>query len=548
MNRTRTLYQFAAVLLVLVMALPREILAQAVPIFASGIKVGGTIASKNTTTFLLTSDAAITGGVDTGIVARVLANFSSNDRVFLVQDASGPTDLFWVYGDGRIESLAGMLATGLTLSTSNITWTSGNNDPDITSNASAGGGAGTAGLNLRVIQDFGVNDRVLRVSDNGGTTLFEVYGDGTAGAQGDVIAGDDLFMVGDRITLGAVGSAVVIDGLYTGTGTAAYNFESAMAAGAVDITKPAYLFDVQANLGSGDYHSTWRDTNTTVLMSLTGAGVLSMGTSPAGGAQIGTTGFTLITRAAIRSALSGVITFTNSAANDLDQATFGPDAAADIGVVTLSLQNTGVDGNRLLCNTAASGLVDRGCIFQVVGDLGSSDIAFEFLDNNGASTLFKVAGDGGVTAPGNFVLGASSFTVFGSGSKSNITEGSAQSILLVNLPASAHFGATVHYTVTDSATDFIARSGIIQIQGANKAGVETCTIATTRDQETEDGSSAAVSGGALTLTYTWTLTTTPTNGCNLALNAASSAGANTYDIAWTITLNGTSSSITVVPQ
>jgi hypothetical protein len=99
----------------------------------------------------------------------------------------------------------------------------------------------------------------------------------------------------------------------------------------------------------------------------------------------------------------------------------------------------------------------------------------------------------------------------------------------------------------DDGTDLIVRNGSIQIQGANKAGTTTCTVLSTRDQETEDGSSAAVTGGALTLTYTWTNVVSTVN-CDLSLNAASNAGANTYDISYTIHQTGSSTGTTITPQ
>jgi hypothetical protein len=88
-------------------------------------------------------------------------------------------------------------------------------------------------------------------------------------------------------------------------------------------------------------------------------------------------------------------------------------------------------------------------------------------------------------------------------------------------------------------------NGSIQVQGANKAGTTVCTILSTRDQETEDGSSAVVTGGALTLTYTWTNVVSTVN-CDLSITAASNAGANTLDIYWkaVVTTDSTATAIT----
>lgn len=133
-------------------------------------------------------------------------------------------------------------------------------------------------------------------------------------------------------------------------------------------------------------------------------------------------------------------------------------------------------------------------------------------------------------------------------SKSNITEGSAQAILRIALPDSSQYGMTVFYTITDSdGTDFIARTGSVKVQGVQKSGTATCTINTAQDQETEDGSQFAASGGAFTLTYTWT-NAASTSNCDLSLNAASSAGTNTFDITYTAQITGTSASITATPQ
>jgi hypothetical protein len=134
------------------------------------------------------------------------------------------------------------------------------------------------------------------------------------------------------------------------------------------------------------------------------------------------------------------------------------------------------------------------------------------------------------------------------GSKTAITEASAVSIIRVGIPTSTNvYGMTVFYTVYDiNGANYVARTGSVKVQGGNSGGTATCTINTTQDQETEDGSQIATSNAA-TLTYTWTNAATTTN-CDLQLNAASSEGVNTYAITWNAVLTGNSSSITITPQ
>src|SRR5574341_606767 len=146
-------------------------------------------------------------------------------------------------------------------------------------------------------------------------------------------------------------------------------------------------------------------------------------------------------------------------------------------------------------------------------------------------------------------LQTSSAEIMLGGVKTNITEAAAQVIARITLPTSGVYGALVTYTVSDqnATPDFVVRNGSIQVQGANKAGTATCTILATRDQETEDGSSAAVTGGALTLTYTWT-NVANTTSCDLSLNGASNAGVNTYDISYTVHITGATFGTTITPQ
>lgn len=134
------------------------------------------------------------------------------------------------------------------------------------------------------------------------------------------------------------------------------------------------------------------------------------------------------------------------------------------------------------------------------------------------------------------------------GSKTAITEASAQAIVRVGIGTSTNvYGMTLFYTIYDiNGANYVTRTGSVKVQGGNSSGTATCTINTTQDQETEDGSQVATSNAA-TLTYTWTNVVSTTN-CDLSLNAASSEGANTYAITWTAVLNGNSSGITITPQ
>ncbi len=134
------------------------------------------------------------------------------------------------------------------------------------------------------------------------------------------------------------------------------------------------------------------------------------------------------------------------------------------------------------------------------------------------------------------------------GSKTAITESSGVAIVRVGIGTSTNvYGMTVFYTIYDiNGANFVTRTGSVKVQGGNSSGTATCTINTTQDQETEDGSQVATSNAA-TLTYTWTNAASSTN-CDLTLNAASSEGANTYAIVWTAVLTGNASGITITPQ
>lgn len=138
--------------------------------------------------------------------------------------------------------------------------------------------------------------------------------------------------------------------------------------------------------------------------------------------------------------------------------------------------------------------------------------------------------DGGSANAGTSIIGLH-------GQFKNLTESSATNVVQIPVASGSFVGGVLNYTVVASdGTDHQARSGTIQFQMVNKAGTETCTIATTRDQETEDGSSIAASAG--TLTYTWTTDTTPSNACNLALNAVSSLSQTTLRIYYLVNVNG----------
>lgn len=134
------------------------------------------------------------------------------------------------------------------------------------------------------------------------------------------------------------------------------------------------------------------------------------------------------------------------------------------------------------------------------------------------------------------------------GFKTAITEASDVPIVRFGLPTSTNvFGATVTYTVYDiNGSNYVARTGLVKIQGGNASGTVLCTVNTAQDAESEDGSQI-VTSNAYTLTYTWTQATSTTN-CDLRLNAASSAGVNTYAITWTAVFNGNSNAITVTAQ
>lgn len=134
------------------------------------------------------------------------------------------------------------------------------------------------------------------------------------------------------------------------------------------------------------------------------------------------------------------------------------------------------------------------------------------------------------------------------GTKTAITEGSAQAIVRFGIPTSTNvFGATVYYTVYDiNGANYTSRAGQVRVQGGNSGGTATCTINAGQDTEAEDGSQIATSNAA-TMTYTWTNVVNGSN-CDLSLNATSSQGTNTVAITWTAVVTGNSSSITVVGQ
>lgn len=131
------------------------------------------------------------------------------------------------------------------------------------------------------------------------------------------------------------------------------------------------------------------------------------------------------------------------------------------------------------------------------------------------------------------------------GGRTGITEGSAQSIITVAIPTSTDvYGMFVTYTVYDiNGANYVARTGSVKVQGGNSGGTATCTINTTQDAESEDGSQIVTSNAA-TLTYTWTNVVSTTN-CVLSLNAASSEGTNTYGVTWIAQVNGNSGTVTV---
>lgn len=134
------------------------------------------------------------------------------------------------------------------------------------------------------------------------------------------------------------------------------------------------------------------------------------------------------------------------------------------------------------------------------------------------------------------------------GNKTAITEAGAVAIVRVSIPTSTNvYGATIFYTVYDvNGANYVGRTGSVKVQGGNSGGTATCTINTTQDQETEDGSQVVTSNAA-TLTYTWTNVVSTTN-CDASINIASSEGANTVAITWTAIITGNSSSITATAQ
>jgi hypothetical protein len=210
---------------------------------------------------------------------------------------------------------------------------------------------------------------------------------------------------GGTLTLGSTSQAAVIDGLYTGTGAAAVTFKSAQAAGAADITKPAFRFEASANLGTNDYVLNILDNTTTSLLSLSGGGTLAtIGTINGGGQINAAAGSTmgLTGRSRISSSADGIFTITNAATTDLDTVNFGPATPADIGLVTLNFNNTGTAGSLIQCATAASGGTDIGCSMLVTGDLGSSDTVFRAGDG-GSATLMTLGGTGILTVANDIV-------------------------------------------------------------------------------------------------------------------------------------------------
>lgn len=133
------------------------------------------------------------------------------------------------------------------------------------------------------------------------------------------------------------------------------------------------------------------------------------------------------------------------------------------------------------------------------------------------------------------------------GANKALTAGSATSVFRINLATLAAVGGEVQYVVyAADGTDVQSRGGTIVFQAVNKAATETCTISTSADQETEDGSTIAASSG--TLTYTWTTDVTPTNGCDLQLNAASSLTETSLGITYNVVLNGNLNTPSLTPQ
>jgi hypothetical protein len=375
---------------------------------------------------------------------------------------------------------------------------------------------------------------------------------------------------GGTITCGAAGTPCIINSPYTGAAAPSFSFESAQAAGAADSALPAYRFDVSSNLGSGDFHSTWRDNNTSALMWLRGDGVLftnsdvRSATGSAGSGQLSSTGLLISSRLRIASSADNIATITGTGATDLDTMNLGPATPADIGAVTLASTNTGTAGFVIVSNTAASGAVDTGITLRTVGDMGTSDFPLIVEDNNGTA-LFRVAGGGTITATSSIISSNAIFPTLSTrsyiqsptdgsmlfsnnsstdipfyirGTAKTLTESSATDVVLVEVASGSGTGGDFEYAVyAADATNHQIRSGRVIFNAVNEAGNETCVLGTLEELDnTPTG----------TLTAAISCVTTPTNGVMLQINAASSLTQTTLNVEWQLRKsNGTGG---VVPQ
>jgi hypothetical protein len=232
-------------------------------------------------------------------------------------------------------------------------------------------------------------------ASNKGALVFDTTTSTFKVCNGTAFVETSSTVTGGTITCGTASQACTFD--VPATVGPTLTFENALALGGADITKPAYLFDVAANLGASDYHTNWRDNGTTSLMSLSGAGVLLTASSITSGGQITAGAANAIGfsgRSFWTSGANGTLTATNAAATDFDTLNLGPATPADIGAVTVSCQNTGTAGCILLANTAASGAADTGWILRAVGDLAAADTVLSVQDNNGSGSLLTVDGVG----------------------------------------------------------------------------------------------------------------------------------------------------------
>jgi hypothetical protein len=362
---------------------------------------------------------------------------------------------------------------------------------------------------------------------------------------------------GGTITCGAAGTACVVNVPYTGT-NAALTFESSQAAGAADITKPAYLFDVAANLGSPDYILNFRDNNTTSLMSLTGSGVLVTASHVTSGADLIAAAGEDVRwsgRSNLASGSDGVITATNAAKTDFDTLNLGPATPADIGLTTLQFTNTGTAGAVIGVSTAATGGTDIGLRVVIAGDLTSTDTVFAVQDAGGTDRL-TVDGSGNLGMSG-YVRAASASAIFWNSrtelyapadgsiriantannndtiyinnTAKTLTAGAATDVVSVGVTSGSATGGEFEIVVyAADATNHQSRTMRVLWSAVNEGGTETCLLGTVEELDNSPTG---------TLTATLTFVDGGTNLCKLQINAVSSLTETTLNAKWQATKN-----------